>query len=129
MHDHATLSFPPAAKSPFPALAKFHEDTHTSPPFPLLEDDFVSKNSPLTPSTLHKSISNSNCLFFIQYTPEDTFRSQWFLVQINHSESLQLQMNPETISDYHVTFYHVTLLIILCVMTRHVGGHYGMNMF
>ena len=103
-HDHATLSFPPAATSPFPTLAELYDDTHTSPPTQFLENDCVSNDSPLAPSTLHKSISNSNGLFFIQYTVEDTFKSRWFLVQINHSETLQLQMNPETTGDYHVTF-------------------------
>ena len=130
LHDYATILFPPATTSPFPTLAKLHEDTHTSLPIPFLEDNFVSNNSPLTPSTLHKSISNSNGLFFIQYNPEDTFKSQWLLVQINNSKTLQLQMNPETTGEYRVNFfYHATLLIILCVITRHVSGHYDMNMF
>ena len=102
MHDHTTLSFPPAATSPFPTLARLHEDTHTSPPTPLLEDNVVSNDSHLTPSSLNKSISNCNGLFFIQYTSKKTFKSRWFLVQINNSETLQLQMESETIGDYHV---------------------------
>ena len=104
LYDHATLSFPPADPSPFPTLAKLHEDTHTSPPTPLLEDIVSSHDYPLTPSTLHKALSNYNGLFFIQYTPEDTFKSRWFLVQINHFETLQLQLDSETTGDYHVTF-------------------------
>ena len=104
MHDQATLSFPPAENSPFPTLAKFHKDTHTSPPTPLLEDIVGSHDSHLTPYTLHKALSNYNGLFFIQYTPEDKFKSRWFLVQINHSETLHLQMESETTGDYHVTF-------------------------
>ena len=81
LHDHATLSFLPAENSLFPTLAKLHEDTHTSPPIPFLEDNVVSHDYPLTPSNLHKTISNSNGLFFIQYTLEDTFKSWWFLVK------------------------------------------------
>ena len=38
-------------------------------------------------------------------------------------------MKVETTGDYHVDFYPVTLQIITYVMTIHVGGHYGMNMF
>jgi len=56
LHDHTTLSFPPAATSPFPTLARLHEDTHTSPPTPILEDNVVSNDSALTPSSLNKSI-------------------------------------------------------------------------
>ena len=75
LHDHATLSFPPAETSPFPTLAKLHKKyayLSTNP----LENNVGSYNSLLTPSTLHKAISNSNGLFFIQYTPEDTFKSR-----------------------------------------------------
>ena len=43
-------------------------------------------------------------LFFNQYTSEDTLKSQWFLVQINHDETLALNMKPETTDDYHVIF-------------------------
>ena len=56
VHEHATLSFHPAATSPCPTLAKLHEDTYTSSPTPLLKDYLVSNYSPLTPSTLHISI-------------------------------------------------------------------------
>ena len=94
LHEHATLLFPPAATSLFPTLAKLHEDAHTSPPTPLLEDDLVSNNSPLTSSTLHKSTS----------IPEDTFKSRWFIVQINHFETVHLQLDPETTGDYNGTF-------------------------
>ena len=76
MHEHATLSFPPTATSPFPTLAKLYKDMYTSPPTTLFEDDLVSNNSPLTHVTLHKSISNSNGLFVIQYTPAGTFKSR-----------------------------------------------------
>ena len=38
-------------------------------------------------------------------------------------------MKLEKNGDYHVNFYHVTLQTITCVMTMHVGGHYGMNIF
>ena len=50
-------------------------------------------------------------------------------MKINHHETLVLNMKVETTGDYHVDFYPVTLQIITYVMTIHVGGHYGMNMF
>ena len=49
--------------------------------------------------------------------------------KINHSETLKLQMDSEKICNYHVTFYHATSPIILCVMTQYVGGYCGMNIF
>ena len=105
LHDHTTLSFSPEATSTFSTLAKHHEDTNSSPPAPhFLKIIFIPNNYHLTPSTLHTSILNSDGLFFIQYTPEDTFKSQWFLVHINHTETLQLQMDLETTCDYYVTF-------------------------
>ena len=50
------------------------------------------------------SLSKSHSLFFIRYTPEDTFKQRWFFVQINHEETTLLTMEPETIGDYHVNF-------------------------
>ena len=41
----------------------------------------------------------SDGLFFIQYTPEDTLKSRWFVVQINHDETLVLNIKLKTTSD------------------------------
>ena len=43
-------------------------------------------------------------MFFIRYTPEDTFKQRWFLVQINYDETALLKMTSETTGDYHVNF-------------------------
>ena len=54
--------------------------------------------------TLHNSLPNSDCLFFVRYIPENTVKANWFLVQINHAETLTLEMDSKTTGDYHVTF-------------------------
>ena len=57
-----------------------------------------------SPLTLHNSLPNSDCLFLIRYIPENTLKKNWFLVQINHAETITLKMNSKTTYDYHVTF-------------------------
>ena len=82
-HDHVTLSFPLTITTPFPSLSNLRHEINSSPLLPLLgnvDDDYCS---PLTLKSLHKSILHSDGLFFIQYTPEDTLKSRWSLVQIN----------------------------------------------
>ena len=53
---------------------------------------------------MHNSLPNSDCLFFVRYIPENTVKANWFLVQINHAETLTLEMDSKTTGDYHVTF-------------------------
>ena len=43
-------------------------------------------------------------MFFIRCTLQDTLKSCWDLVQINHEETDELHMNPRTTGDYHVIF-------------------------
>ena len=50
LHYHATLLFPSEATSLFPTLVKLHEDTHTSPLTPLLDDNIDIDSSPPLPS-------------------------------------------------------------------------------
>ena len=45
-----------------------------------------------------------DCLFFIQYIPEDTTKPRWFPVQVNHYETKILKMDSLRTGDYHVTF-------------------------
>ena len=100
-YDHPTLTFPDCPSIPFPPLSDFHVETRTPFASSLIEQyDF----SPLSTLVLFKSLSNSNGLFFIRYTPEDTFKQRWFLVQINHEETTLLKMELETANDYHITF-------------------------
>ena len=57
-----------------------------------------------SPIVLFKSLSTSDGLFFIRYTPEDTFKQKWFLVQINPEKIAILNMQRETAANYHITF-------------------------
>ena len=36
--------------------------------------------------------------------PEHIFKQRWFLVKINHEETVILNIQPETTGDYHITF-------------------------
>ena len=53
---------------------------------------------------LSKSFPSSDGLFSIHYTFEDTFKQRWFFLQIDHEETVILNMKPETIDDYRVVF-------------------------
>lgn len=55
-------------------------------PQPLLEKVDIEDYFPLTLEALHKSLLNSNGLFFIHYTPQVALKCRWFLAQINHDE-------------------------------------------
>ena len=89
---------------PYPLVVEFHDKTNTCPPTPLIEKvaDNISKS--LSPRALHKSLTTIDCLFIIQYVPEDTIKPRWFLVQVNHPETKILKMGSLRIGDYHVTF-------------------------
>ena len=53
---------------------------------------------------MHESLSASNYLFFIKYTPEDEFKPRYFLVQINHDDTEKLKMEHKVTRNYHVIF-------------------------
>ena len=44
-----------------------------------------------------------DCLFLVQYIPENTINPGWFLVQVNHIERLILKMDSSRTGDHHVT--------------------------
>ena len=85
-------------------MLELHDETYTCFPNLLLATDDYSLPSPPSPLTLHNSLTGSDCLFFIQYLPENTVKSCWFLVQINHIETKLLNMDSKSTGDYHVTF-------------------------
>ena len=103
-YDHPTLAFPECPSTPYPPLSDLHAETRTPYAPPLIEQTDTDILPPLSPLLLFQSLSNSHGLFFIHYTPEDTFKQRWFLVQINHEEATLLKMEPKTTSNYHVTF-------------------------
>ena len=45
--------------------------------------------------------------FFIQYTPEYTLKSYWFLVQVNSEETPRSQINSLHTGDYRVNFLSI----------------------
>ena len=67
----------------------------------------MEKNTDCSPSasvTLYKLLINSDGLFFIYYTPENKFKSCWFLVKINHDLIEKLKMKLWIIEDLHDIF-------------------------
>ena len=86
LYTNNTLKFPDESVSPFSSVSKFHKETDICPPIPLIEPYDYSIPPPST-LALHRSFSNSNCLFFIRYIPENNFKRCWFLVRTNHAET------------------------------------------
>ena len=66
---------------------------------------------------------------FIQHTPEDTLKSPWFLIRINHKLAHELNMEPDTKGCDNITSFHIIPLVKNYVMTIYVDDHYGMNIF
>ena len=80
-YNHPTLAFPDPPLSPFTSLSDFHTETNKIPPSPLIEKSDLDILSLPSPLVLSKSLSTSDGLFFIHYTPEDAFKQRWFLVK------------------------------------------------
>ena len=103
-YTHDTLKFPEKSLLSFPSMLELHDETNTCSPNLLLATDDYSLPSPPSPLTLHNFLTDSDCLFFIQYLPENAVKSCWFLIQINHIETELLNMDSKSTGDYHVTF-------------------------
>ena len=71
-YDHPTLAFPEYPSTPFPSVSDLRDESKT-PCVPPLIEFFPDTDilSPLFPLVLFHSLTNSNGLFFIRYTPED----------------------------------------------------------
>ena len=50
----------------------------------------------------YSTVTNSDCLFFIRYTAEDTIKWRFFLIKINFESTEKLNMKPKITGDYHV---------------------------
>jgi len=85
-------------------VSKLHKETDKYFQKPLLET--VDYSLFLSPSllTLNNSLTNSDCLPFIRYIPENTLNPCRFLVQINHAQTTLLNLDLKNTGDYHVTF-------------------------
>ena len=103
-YNHDTLQFPDKSPLPFPSVLELHKEINTFSPKPLVTTDDYSLLPSPSPLTLHNSLTDSDCLFFIRYLPENTLKVCWFLVHINHIKTTLLNMNSKRKGDYHVTF-------------------------
>ena len=104
VYDHDSLHFPDVSLPAFPSVSELHRETKTCPNTPSIEPDDYFPSSTPSPLTLRRSLSNSDCLYFTRYVPENTFKPFWFLVQINHAETTLLNLDSKHTGDYHVTF-------------------------
>ena len=80
MYQHDTLRLPNDIPLSFPSVSDLHMETKTYPSTPILEKDDDFWTSPPSPLTLHNILNRSDCLFFVRYIPENTLKSNWFLV-------------------------------------------------
>ena len=103
-YNNPTRAFPDPQFTSFTSLSDLYAETNTIPPSPLIEKSDLNSLSPPSPLVLSKSLSTSDGLFFILYTPGDTLKQRWFHVQVNHAETTILNIHPDTIGDYRVTF-------------------------
>ena len=101
-YNYRNLVFPKPQLTPFTSLLDLHAEIETNCPSPLIGKCDTSIISPPSPIALFKLLSISDGLFFIRYTLEETFKQRWFLVQINHVETVILNVQPESAGDYHV---------------------------
>ena len=97
-YKHVTLPLP------FLSLVELHKDTNKSSPKLFLEDTDHFVSAPYSPLFLHKSLVNTNYLFFIQHTPENTLKPRCFLVLVNHEETANLKIDALHTGNYHVNF-------------------------
>ena len=124
-YNHPTLTLQDDTSSPFTSVSDLHANTNTIPPSPAIDTSDTNILSPHSPLVLSKSLSTSDELLFIRYTPEDTFKQRWFLVQVNHVETSILNMDPATTGDYHVILLARHPMISICTMIERDGGLNG----
>ena len=76
-----------------------------SNPYPEPTLDTKSTPTTITSSTLHTNIElSTDRLFFIQFTPEDTLRPKWFLVQIDLEMTTEYNQSSNTVGTYVCSF-------------------------
>ena len=74
-YNYPTLAFPDDTLYPFTSVSNLHANTHIIPPSPVIDTSNTNTLSPPSTLVLSKSLSTSDVLFFIRYTPEDTLNS------------------------------------------------------
>ena len=71
-----------------PSLSDLHRSTNTTPPEPESESTTLATTEP---NNIHDMILQSkDKLFFIRFTPAQTMRARWYLVQVNIEDTQEL---------------------------------------
>ena len=87
---------------------------HTLPPKPLITESPPAIPSQISPApshpsslqSLHERILTSNDkLFFIKFTPANTLRSRWYLIQVDIASTEEQQLNPTHTNKYWCIFH------------------------
>ena len=81
-----------------PSVAELHDKTNSYSPQHLIDRVNDNISELLYSCALYKSFAMTDCLFFIQYIPEDTIKLRCFLVQLKYIDKEILN-----IGDYHIT--------------------------
>ena len=98
IYQYGALKLPNETIPPFPSVAELHDKTNTYSPQHLIDRVNDNISELLYSCALYKSFAMTDCLFFIQYIPEDTIKLRCFLVQLKYIDKEILN-----IGDYHIT--------------------------
>ena len=102
-YQHVTLKLSNESLPSFSSVIELHKKTNTCLPQPLFEKVDAIFSNPLSLLALHKPLATTDCLFFIQYIPEDTIKSRWFFVQVNCHGTKIFRMDLLRTGDYYIT--------------------------
>ena len=87
----------------FPTVKELHDSTDTKPPTPEENNTCVKTQSDST--SIHNLINETNQhLFFIKYTPEDTLRPRWFLIEVDLEATQESNPHYLTNGRYYCAF-------------------------
>ena len=81
--DHDTLQFSDVYFPTFPPVSELHQETDTYYLTPLIGPDDYSLSSSPSSLTLHRLLSNSDCLFFICDIPENGSLSKLITLKLS----------------------------------------------
>jgi hypothetical protein len=92
------------AHNVYPSVKELHEETNTA--LPTIEDTPSSVPAVSTTArNLHELLTQSNqTLLFIQYTPNETLRPRWYLVNVDIAATTELNPNFSTNHRYFCSF-------------------------
>ena len=103
-YKYTTLQYPNEPSTLFPSILEHHkkyQNVSTQTSFRGYRSFFFIPYSPLV---LYKSLVNTDCFFFIQYTSENIFKLCWFLVKVNYAETVKLKTNSLYTENHHADF-------------------------